>query len=63
MSIEKMHSLSYMHRDIMLSNIIMNERGILKLVDFGCKKYNLRILHINSRKIRCILWNFTRDGP
>jgi serine/threonine protein kinase len=45
-----MHNLNLMHRDLKLDNILLNDKGEIKLCDFGwsCKKSKL-----NPRKSLC----------
>ena len=51
-----MHSIFFMHRDLKLSNLLLNSNGIIKLADFGLSRQfgNLRlsvIFRIATNKI------------
>lgn len=49
LSIESVHNLNYIHRDLKPDNILIDKTGHLKLTDFGlCKEYNKNGVENNS---------------
>ena len=47
MAVESVHKLNYIHRDLKPDNLLIDERGHIKLSDFGlCKHVDIQ----NMRK-------------
>ncbi len=42
-AIDQVHKMNYIHRDLKPDNILIDEKGHIKLSDFGlCAKYDIR---------------------
>jgi serine/threonine protein kinase len=51
------HSHNFLHRDIKASNVLLNNRGQLKLADYGLARlYNEKHRRLYTNHVSCLKW-------
>lgn len=48
-SVDFLHRNFILHRDLKLSNILLNKKGVLKLADFGLARYYSKYFYFNKQ--------------